>query len=131
MYLFHELPEDARQKSVSEIFRVLKPGGMAILTDGTQLGDRPVNDPRQGNFEAFNEPNWGTHVATNYGDCPLHLSLRAQNFAKPQVRVALRQDYVGVKRVGGRSRPTGIGCNAVVTGAFGLQHSGKVWIPAQ
>ena len=47
--------------------RVVKPGGLVIFNDGTQLGDRPINDAGQGNFQAFNEPNWGTHIALDYG----------------------------------------------------------------
>lgn len=67
VYLFHELPESSRRKVISEMARVLKPGGMAILTDGSQLGDRPILDDSIGNFQAFNEPNWGTHISSNYG----------------------------------------------------------------
>ena len=52
--------------------RVVRPGGLVIFNDGTQLGDRPINDAGQGNFQAFNEPNWGTHIALDYGE-PLAL----------------------------------------------------------
>jgi ubiquinone/menaquinone biosynthesis C-methylase UbiE len=67
IYLFHELPDDARKAAVAEMARVLKPGGLLVFNDGTQLGDRPINDATQGNFQAFNEPNWGTHIALDYG----------------------------------------------------------------
>jgi SAM-dependent methyltransferase len=70
IYLFHELPGQARLDAVSEMARVLKPGGLLVFNDGTQLGDRPVNDATQGNFQAFNEPNWGTHIALDYGETP-------------------------------------------------------------
>ena len=66
-YLFHELPDDARKKAISEMARVVKPGGLVIFNDGSQLGDRPAGDAVQGNFQAFNEPNWGTHIALDYG----------------------------------------------------------------
>ena len=55
IYLFHELPKQAREDAVAEMVRVLKPGGLLVFNDGTQLGDRPINDKTQGNFEAFNE----------------------------------------------------------------------------
>ena len=53
--------------------RVVKPGGLVIFNDGTQLGDRPISDASQGNFQAFNEPNWGTHIALDYGMNPSQL----------------------------------------------------------
>jgi len=69
IYLFHELPGQARKDAVAEMVRVLKPGGLLVFNDGNQLGDRPINDATQGNFQAFNEPNWGTHIALDYGEC--------------------------------------------------------------
>jgi ubiquinone/menaquinone biosynthesis C-methylase UbiE len=41
MYAFHEMPEEARAAAAAEMFRLLKPGGLAVLTDSVQLGDRP------------------------------------------------------------------------------------------
>jgi ubiquinone/menaquinone biosynthesis C-methylase UbiE len=41
MYAFHEMPEEARSAAAAEMFRLLKPGGLAVLTDSVQLGDRP------------------------------------------------------------------------------------------
>ena len=38
-----------------EWFRVLKPGGLVVLTDSVQLGDRPGWDATLGAFGAFNE----------------------------------------------------------------------------
>ena len=54
MYLFHELPETARRNAVFEFARVLKPGGMMILGDSCQLGDRPAQDKTMGTFGDFN-----------------------------------------------------------------------------
>ena len=54
MYLFHELPETARRNAVYEFARVLKPGGMMILGDSCQLGDRPAQDKTMGTFGDFN-----------------------------------------------------------------------------
>ena len=67
-YLFHEIPEDSRVRAAAEMERACKPGGMVIFTDGIQYGDRPSNDSTASNFQAFNEPNWGTHVRTDYGE---------------------------------------------------------------
>lgn len=50
VYLFHELPESARLAAAQEMFRVLKPGGLCVLVDSAQIGDRPPWDPYIGNF---------------------------------------------------------------------------------
>jgi SAM-dependent methyltransferase len=53
-YLFHELPNDIRKQAVAEMARVLRPGGLCILTDSVQLGDRDSMNASLGNFEDFN-----------------------------------------------------------------------------
>ena len=56
VYLFHELPETPRRRAAFEFARVLKPGGIMILADSCQLGDRPVKDraKAKGTFGDFN-----------------------------------------------------------------------------
>jgi ubiquinone/menaquinone biosynthesis C-methylase UbiE len=39
VYLFHELPRNARRAVVGEMFRVLKSGGLLVLEDSAQLAD--------------------------------------------------------------------------------------------
>ena len=39
VYLFHELPRNARRNVVREMFRVLKPGGLIVLEDSAQLSE--------------------------------------------------------------------------------------------
>eukprot|EP00798_Chlamydomonas_sp_ICE-L_P005822 gene5822-6107_t len=68
MYLFHELPEEARRKAVAEMYRVLKPGGLAVFTDSVQNGDRPEWDGTLTNFENFNEPYYRSYVACDFGE---------------------------------------------------------------
>ncbi len=41
IYLFHELPPKVRRTIATEIARVLKPGGLFVLIDSLQTGDRP------------------------------------------------------------------------------------------
>lgn len=41
VFLFHELPSDARRKAMSEIARVVRPGGLVALLDSVQLDDAP------------------------------------------------------------------------------------------
>jgi hypothetical protein len=68
VYLFHELPEEARLAAAKEWARLLKPGGTVVLVDSCQLGDRPAWDPTLGAFGEFNEPHYVSRVASFY-DC--------------------------------------------------------------
>ncbi|GMH42997.1 hypothetical protein BSKO_10919 [Bryopsis sp. KO-2023] len=56
IYLFHEIPTAVRGEIAAEMFRLLKPGGMAVLADSIQYGDRPRQDPFLNYFEKFDEP---------------------------------------------------------------------------
>ena len=68
MYLFHELPPHIRRKTVAEMARVLKPGGVAIVTDSIQLGDRERLDSNLGRFGDFNEPFYRTYITEDFGE---------------------------------------------------------------
>jgi ubiquinone/menaquinone biosynthesis C-methylase UbiE len=65
VYLFHELPEEARGRAASEMARVVKPGGMVVLTDSVQLGDRPPLDKNIGAFSNLNEPHYENYISTD------------------------------------------------------------------
>ena len=39
VYLFHELPSNARRNVAREMFRVLRPGGLVVIEDSAQLSD--------------------------------------------------------------------------------------------
>jgi ubiquinone/menaquinone biosynthesis C-methylase UbiE len=41
VFLFHELPRDARRRVLAEMRRVLKPGGVLAICDSAQLGESP------------------------------------------------------------------------------------------
>ena len=66
-YMFHELELSVLKEVVKEMGRVLKPGGMLILTDSIQLGDRPKLDANLSNFTAFNEPNYTDYINLDLG----------------------------------------------------------------
>eukprot|EP00980_Cylindrotheca_fusiformis_P007068 scaffold1482_cov120-Cylindrotheca_fusiformis.AAC.10 len=68
VYLFHELPEDARQRAAAEMVRVVKPGGMIVLTDSIQKGDRPHQDNVIQNFTNLNEPHFANYIRTYLPD---------------------------------------------------------------
>lgn len=67
MYLFHELPPEVRVKVAGEMARVVKPGGMVVLTDSAQLGDRPAWDQTMGSFGNFNEPFYRSYITADLG----------------------------------------------------------------
>lgn len=41
VYLFHELPRNARRRVVGELLRVLRPGGLLVIEDSAQPADSP------------------------------------------------------------------------------------------
>jgi ubiquinone/menaquinone biosynthesis C-methylase UbiE len=68
VYLFHELPRAVRGAVTREIARVLKPGGVAVLVDSLQHGDRPLYDPLLDRFpQAFHEPYFADYVGQDLG----------------------------------------------------------------
>ena len=71
VFLYHELPGEVRRRVAAEIARVLKPGGLFVLIDSLQMGDRPGWD---GLIEAFpvrfHEPYFA-HYATDDLDAML------------------------------------------------------------
>ena len=64
VYLFHEMPEEARAAAAASMARVLAPGGVLVLTDSMQRGDRPSLDGRLGNFAKLNEPHYENYIDT-------------------------------------------------------------------
>lgn len=64
IYLFHELPPRVRPRVLSEIFRILKPGGLFILADSLQFSDRPPLDGLLEYFpHGFHEPYYKDYLA--------------------------------------------------------------------
>ncbi len=81
VYLFHELPAETRRKVAAEMARVLKPGGILVLTDSVQYGDRPVWDKMLGMFSKFNEPYYMSYISEDLGAVLINRSPHSCNFA--------------------------------------------------
>lgn len=62
VYLFHELPREIRSRAAAEMARVVVAGGVVVLTDSIQRGDRPILDEPLGNFGNFNEPYYTDYI---------------------------------------------------------------------
>ena len=57
VYLFHELPSDARRRVMREAWRVLVPGGRFVVCDSAQLADSGDLEPVLHDFAtAYHEP---------------------------------------------------------------------------
>jgi ubiquinone/menaquinone biosynthesis C-methylase UbiE len=65
-FLLHELPKTIRRRALSEMARVLKPGGLAVIVESLQKGDRPEWDGLLDLFpHYFHEPYYADYVSGN------------------------------------------------------------------
>lgn len=63
VYLFHELPRNARRKVAREMLRVLRPGGLLVVEDSAQLSDSAALEPALRNFpREFHEPFFNDYL---------------------------------------------------------------------
>ena len=66
VFLFHELPGEARQKVIEQAFRTLKPGGTFVICDSMQANDSPEFKLMMDNFPAiFHEPYYRNYTTDN------------------------------------------------------------------
>lgn len=82
VFLFHELPPEVRRTVSREIARVLKPGGLLVLVDSLQLGDKPGWD---GLLEAFpvrfHEPYYRQYLIDDLDELLTSAGLRWEQHA--------------------------------------------------
>ena len=63
VYMFHELPRNARRNVCREMFRVVRPGGLVVIEDSAQLADSPELGEVLGGFPAdFHEPFFADYL---------------------------------------------------------------------
>jgi ubiquinone/menaquinone biosynthesis C-methylase UbiE len=68
VFVFHELPGEARRNVIREAARVLKPGGLAVILDSLQYGDRPGWDGLLEAFpQRFHEPYYAHYLTDDLG----------------------------------------------------------------
>jgi ubiquinone/menaquinone biosynthesis C-methylase UbiE len=66
VFLFHELPPQARQKVIEECFRLLQPGGVLVICDSMQAIDSPEFQTMMENFPAmYHEPYYRHYTTDN------------------------------------------------------------------
>ncbi len=64
VFLFHELPKDARRNVLREAFRTLKPGGLIVIEDSAQLSESGELGAVLQQFSAgFHEPYYKGYIA--------------------------------------------------------------------
>jgi len=77
VFLFHELPPRARAQVLSEIARVLRPGGLAVLVDAIQLADAPDLEPVLDAFhQSFHEPFFRSYIEDDLAERATAAGLR-------------------------------------------------------
>jgi ubiquinone/menaquinone biosynthesis C-methylase UbiE len=65
-FLFHELPSEVRRKTIAEMTRVVKPGGLIVIIDSIQKGDQPAWTGLLDLFpHYFHEPYYTDYVSGN------------------------------------------------------------------
>ena len=69
VYMFHEMPINARRNALAEMFRVLKPGGLLVLEDSAQLSDSAHMEGVLRAFpQDFHEPFYNNYLEHCLGD---------------------------------------------------------------
>ncbi|MCU0567419.1 MAG: methyltransferase domain-containing protein [Oculatellaceae cyanobacterium Prado106] len=89
VFMFHELPPEARQRVIEECYRVLQPGGIFVICDSMQEEDSPEFAPMMRNFPAmFHEPYYRHYIQDNLGD-----RLQQAGFATVETKVHFVSKY--------------------------------------
>jgi ubiquinone/menaquinone biosynthesis C-methylase UbiE len=79
VFLLHEVPADVRERVLSEMARVVRPGGLVVVADSIQLADAPeLKREILGFPNRFHEPYYLGYVqddlAKRLAECGLHVT---------------------------------------------------------
>jgi ubiquinone/menaquinone biosynthesis C-methylase UbiE len=94
VFLFHELPPQARQNVINEACRVVKPGGTFIICDSVQISDSPELAPAMEGFpEMFHEPYYRHYMTDD-----LVARLKEAGFDEVSEQVHFMSKYLIAKK---------------------------------
>ncbi len=89
VFLFHELPGEARENVIKECFRLLKPNGTLVLADSIQINDSPQFTEVMENFyKAFHEPYYKDYLKDDINERLVNTGftdIKAQSFFMTRV----------------------------------------------
>ena len=69
VFLMHELPPEVRARVLSEMARVVRPGGLVVVADSLQLDDAPELHRELHGFPArFHEPYYPSYIRDDLAD---------------------------------------------------------------
>jgi ubiquinone/menaquinone biosynthesis C-methylase UbiE len=67
VFLFHELPPDARRRVAGEVWRVLAPGGLFVISDSAQLAESgELASVLRGFAAAYHEPYYKSYLRDDF-----------------------------------------------------------------
>jgi ubiquinone/menaquinone biosynthesis C-methylase UbiE len=94
VFLFHELPKDARRNVMREMHRVVAPGGLVVVNDSAQLNDSPQLARMLAGFpEGYHEPYYKGYIHD-----PLEDALRETGFEVLSSQVAMVSKVVVARK---------------------------------
>jgi ubiquinone/menaquinone biosynthesis C-methylase UbiE len=68
VYMFHELPRNARRNVIREMFRVVRTGGLVVIEDSAQISESPQLEPVLRGFpQDFHEPFYADYLEDDLG----------------------------------------------------------------
>jgi ubiquinone/menaquinone biosynthesis C-methylase UbiE len=79
VYMFHELPRNARRNVVREMFRVVRPGGLVVIEDSAQISESPELGPVLRGFPSdFHEPFYEDYLEDDLGSLLSEVGFRVE-----------------------------------------------------